>query len=67
VGKVMLAYMQPERQDYSLQRQTYIKFTNTTFTDKQSLLDELTIINRDGVAYDREEHENGIISIAAPI
>jgi len=67
VGKVMLAYMQPERQDYSLQRQTYIKFTNTTITDKQALLDELAIIKREGVAYDREEHENGIISIAAPI
>jgi DNA-binding IclR family transcriptional regulator len=67
VGKVMLAYMQPERQDYALQRQTYIKFTNTTITDKQALLDELAIIKREGVAYDKEEHESGIISIAAPI
>jgi len=67
VGKVMLAYMQPERQDYALQRQTYIKFTQTTITDKQALLDELACIKREGVAYDKEEHENGIISIAAPI
>jgi len=67
VGKVMLAYMQPERQDYALQRQTYIKFTNTTITNKEALLDELITIKREGVAYDKEEHENGIISIAAPI
>ena len=67
VGKVMLAYMPPERQDYALQRQTYIKFTNTTITNKEALLDELATIKREGVAYDKEEHENGIISIAAPI
>tara|TARA_B110000503_G_scaffold47321_1_gene77092 strand:- start:4763 stop:5548 length:786 start_codon:yes stop_codon:yes gene_type:complete len=67
VGKVMLAYMQPERQDYALQRQSFIKFTNTTITDKLALLDELAYIKREGVAYDKEEHENGIISIAAPI
>ncbi|MCS5559013.1 MAG: IclR family transcriptional regulator [Oceanospirillaceae bacterium] len=67
VGKVMLAYMQPEGQDYALHRQTYIKFTNTTITDKQALLDELASIKHEGVAYDKEEHENGIISIAAPI
>jgi DNA-binding IclR family transcriptional regulator len=67
VGKVMLAFMQPERQEYSLQRQTFIKFTSTTITHKKALLEELTHIRSEGLAYDREEHENGIISIAAPI
>ena len=67
VGKVMLAYMQPEQQDYALKRQTFIQFTNTTITDKQALLEELGSIKREGIAYDKEEHENGIISIAAPI
>lgn len=67
VGKVMLAYMQPEQQDYALQRQTFIQFTNNTITDKQALLEELGSIKREGIAYDKEEHENGVISIAAPI
>ena len=67
VGKVMLAYLSPERQEYVLQRQTFIKFTETTITNKQALLAELVHIRSDGVAYDREEHENGIISIASPI
>jgi DNA-binding IclR family transcriptional regulator len=31
------------------------------------LLEELAHIWSEGLAYDREEHENGIISIAAPI
>ncbi|MCO4837643.1 MAG: IclR family transcriptional regulator [Oceanospirillaceae bacterium] len=67
VGKVMLAFMQPERQEYALQRQTFIKFTNTTITNKHALMEELALIKSEGVAYDKEEHENGIISIAAPI
>ena len=33
----------------------------------ESLMAELEQIRREGVAYDRQEHEQGIISIAAPV
>lgn len=67
VGKVMLAYMEPEQQAQALDRQTYEVFTPATHKGPESLVAELADIRAEGVAYDREEHEQGIISIAAPI
>ena len=67
VGKAMLAHLSAERKAYALQRQTFIQFTQATIASAAALEEELTHIRAEGVAYDREEHENGIISIAAPI
>ncbi len=67
VGKVMLAFLSPHRQEYALDCQNFIQFTPTTITNKQALVEEFKEIKLEGVGYDREEHENGIISIAAPI
>lgn len=67
VGKVMLAYMDPDRRAVAIQRQLYEPFTPTTHIGPDTLVPELDQIRADGVAYDREEHEQGIISIAAPI
>ena len=63
----MLAHLSAERKAYALQRQTFIQFTQATIASAAALEEELTHIRAEGVAYDREEHENGIISIAAPI
>ncbi|MEO0634616.1 MAG: IclR family transcriptional regulator C-terminal domain-containing protein, partial [Pseudomonadota bacterium] len=41
--------------------------TSHSHVTADTLRDELCQIRRDGVAYDREEHEPGIICIAAPI
>ena len=67
VGKAILAFMTPERRQRALQQQAYLQYTPATHTSADSLLPELEQIRRDGVAFDREEHERGIISIAAPI
>ncbi len=67
VGKVILAFMGSERRARALQQQAFLAYTDATHTDVATLVAELKTIRSAGVAYDREEHEAGIISIAAPI
>ena len=67
VGKAMLAFLAPKRLQLALQQQAYLQYTHATLADADALLAELERIREAGIAYDREEHEEGIISIAAPI
>lgn len=67
VGKVILAFMSPERLERALKQQAFVAYTPATHSSRESLLAELEEIRAEGVAFDREEHEQGIISIAAPI
>lgn len=67
VGKAMLAFIAPKRLQIALQQQSYFKYTAKTHTTAASLSDELETIRNDGIAFDREEHEQGINSIAAPV
>ncbi len=67
VGKAMLAFMAPRRLDLALRQQAFYKYTPSTHTSVDGLMKELNQIRKNGIAFDREEHEPGIISIAAPI
>lgn len=67
VGKAMLAFIAPKRLDIVLQQQSFFQYTSSTHASAESLLEELANVRREGIAYDREEHEEGIVSIAAPI
>ena len=67
VGKAMLAHLPDERLAKAIQKQSFEAFTPNTHTNADSLRSELDEIRKSGVAFDREEHEIGIISIAAPI
>jgi DNA-binding IclR family transcriptional regulator len=67
VGKAMMAYLSHQSLEDCLLRQTFARFTAHTITDRESLLRELDSIRASGHAFDREEHEPGIICIAVPI
>jgi DNA-binding IclR family transcriptional regulator len=67
VGKAILANLPQEEQAQALRQQAFLKYTDATHTSAETLLRELNQIRSEGVAFDREEHEVGIISIAAPI
>jgi IclR family KDG regulon transcriptional repressor len=67
VGKAILAFMTEAQQNRSLDQQSYKAYTPATLSDRTALVAELAWIRKNGVAYDREEHEQGIISIASPI
>ena len=67
VGKAILAFMNAPARCHALAHQSFVAYTKTTHTSRAALEVELDEIKKTGVAYDREEHEQGIISIACPI
>ncbi|MEL6468037.1 MAG: IclR family transcriptional regulator [Pseudomonadota bacterium] len=67
VGKAMLAFLGDAAREVALAQQAWFPHTSHTHTSRASLLDELATVRRDGLAYDREEHETGIICVATPI
>ena len=67
VGKAILAFMPEVEQNWALDQQSYTAYTPFTLTNRAALMTEIAQIKEDGFAYDREEHEQGIISIACPI
>lgn len=67
VGKAMLAFLPGDEIDRVLPQQSFHRFTANTITDAAALRQELAAIRARGYAFDNEEHEPGIICIAAPI
>lgn len=67
VGKAMLAFLPPDEQDRAIHQQSFHRFTPQTFTTAGALKAELAAIYDRGYAFDREEHEPGIICLAYPI
>jgi IclR family transcriptional regulator, KDG regulon repressor len=67
VGKAMLAFLGPRQLEMALRQQAFVKYTPATYGNVESLTKCLDRVRREGIAFDREEHEQGIISIAAPI
>jgi DNA-binding IclR family transcriptional regulator len=67
VGKAMLAHLPPDALDAALARQSFHRFTPQTLDTPEALKAELQAIRTRGHAFDREEHEPGIICIAVPI
>jgi DNA-binding IclR family transcriptional regulator len=67
VGKAMLAFLAPKRLELALKQQSFFKYTENTHGSAKSLLRDLEQVRNKGFAYDRQEHEHGIISIAVPV
>ena len=67
VGKAMMAFISPKRLEIVVRQQSFFPYTPATHRSAETLLSEIEQIRRDGIAFDREEHEEGINSIAAPI
>ena len=67
VGKAMLAFMPETAVDNAISRQSFHRFTDQTLDSAARLRAELTAIRARGHAFDREEHEPGIICCAVPI
>ncbi len=67
VGKAMLAFLPDAAQRSAVAQQSFHRFTEHTYTTAQALTKELAAIRARGYAFDREEHEPGIICVALPI
>ncbi|WP_106745917.1 IclR family transcriptional regulator [Yoonia maritima] len=67
VGKAMMAYLPEDQLADVLAQQSWHRFTDGTLAEEDALRAELVAIRERGHAYDREEHEPGIICVAVPI
>ena len=67
VGKAILAHLDHETLDATLDLQSFKGHTPQTITDRDALIAELTKTRERGFAFDNEEHEPGIICVAVPI
>lgn len=67
VGKAALSTIAQDIAAPLIAAQPYFKHTATTLDTPDKLTTELAAIHAAGIAFDREEHEQGIHCIAAPI
>ncbi|MFP3089513.1 IclR family transcriptional regulator [Treponema sp. TIM-1] len=67
LGKAILAWFPLNEQEKYIAHQVFTQYTGATITDGPSLLTELAKIKEQGYAFDRQEHEEGIVCVAAPI
>jgi DNA-binding IclR family transcriptional regulator len=67
LGKAVLAWLPLPEQERYIARQVFTRYTANTITDGPSLLAELARIRERGCAFDRQEHEEGVVCVAAPI
>lgn len=67
IGKALLAHYATERVENIIKDQGLERFTDSTITDRATLMTELTSIKTTGFAIDNEERTEGMRCIAAPI
>lgn len=65
IGKALIAYLPKE--EVNVKKFILTRYTNNTIVDPEILVDELKTIRKHCLAWDREEHEEDIFCIAAPI
>jgi DNA-binding IclR family transcriptional regulator len=66
-GKVLLAFLPPEKLEETVSTLDLVKYTNETITDSNNLRKELKRIREDGYAVDWGEREEHVRCVAAPI
>jgi IclR family transcriptional regulator, KDG regulon repressor len=67
IGKVLLAFAEPETRGAALRSMRLVTHTGRTLTTRLALDAELEKVRRQGFAVDDEEHEYGIRCIGAPV
>ena len=66
-GKAMLAFLSEDEWERYISNTGFKKYTDHTIADGESLKKELAEIRANGVAYDREEREDGVSCVAVPV
>ncbi|MCL2833409.1 MAG: IclR family transcriptional regulator [Treponema sp.] len=67
MGKLMLAYLPMEEQEWYIKNTKFQQLTPNTITNKKRFRKELEIIRERGFAFDNEESLIGLSCIAAPV
>jgi len=66
-GRVLLAFMEPQRRMDLLSGSEMKQLTPRTITDPDLLHDELARVAQQGYAIDDQEHDAGVMELAAPV
>ena len=66
-GKVQLAYLSPDELHQFFSTQELARFTPRTTTNMTALQEELVSIAAQGYAIEDQEHDCGVIEVAAPV
>ncbi|UOF90672.1 IclR family transcriptional regulator [Fodinisporobacter ferrooxydans] len=67
LGKAIMAYFSLEDVEKIISQKGLKQYTKTTIIDRQQFLEELSKIRQTGIAFNYEEYDEGLSSIAAPI
>lgn len=67
IGKCLLAFGEASETEAYLRGAKLVAFTPHTITDRPGLAAELALVRKRGYAQDREEHEEGVRCIGAPV
>ncbi len=67
LGKVLLAYSDPERVRAHYERVKFTRYTDTTIDSVDELMRHLAYVRDEGYAWDEGEHEPDVCCVAAPI
>jgi DNA-binding IclR family transcriptional regulator len=67
LGKAVLAFFPLPEQERYIAHQVFTRFTANTITNGPALLAELALVRERGYAFDRQEHEEGVVCVAAPV
>ncbi|MDC7227245.1 MAG: IclR family transcriptional regulator [Spirochaetales bacterium] len=67
IGKVLLSGMSDAQLREYLRTVRFVKYTEHTLPGAPELLNEIDDIKKRGFAEDREEHEDGVYCVAAPV
>lgn len=66
-GKAILATMEDETLDSFIQKHPIQALTDASITDKATLMSEIETIRKKGIAYDKEEHCEGVCAVGIAI
>lgn len=67
VGKVLTAFQSEEKRENLLHVYTFTSHTPHTIINRDTFLEELVLIRKQGYAVDNQENEAGVRCVAAPI
>ncbi|MCP4137611.1 MAG: IclR family transcriptional regulator [bacterium] len=66
IGKVLFAYMEPEKRDRLLENYIFESLTPNSITNREDFEKEIAEVKKTGVAFDREENLVGLGGIGGP-
>ena len=66
-GKLLLGYMSPAIREAIVANMPFNRLTNNTITNREDFLHELQDVRKTGIAFDREEFQEGVTCVSSPI